>query len=119
MLHRSHRLTEGREFARAVREGRRAGTSTMVLHLLADAPDPSGSVARVGFVVGRGVGPAVTRTRVKRRLRHLVRDRLARLPEGALLVVRALPPAGDASSPALGADLERALGRLLGPQVQR
>jgi ribonuclease P protein component len=53
---------------------------------------------RVGFVVSRSVGNAVTRNRVKRRLRHLVADRLAATPAGVDLVVRALP--GAATAPA-------------------
>ena len=67
--------------------------------------------ARVGFVVGRVVGNAVIRNQVKRRLRHLVRDRLSAVPDGFVLVVRALPPAGSASSAALAADLDGALAR--------
>jgi ribonuclease P protein component len=69
-------------------------------------------VARVGFVVGRAVGGSVVRHRTVRRLRHLVRDRLGQLPDGALLVVRALPPAGTADSAALGRDLDATLDRL-------
>jgi ribonuclease P protein component len=68
---------------------------------------------QVGLVVGRTVGPAVTRNLVKRRLRHLSRDRVSSLPGSAVLVVRALPPAADATYAALGADLDRAVGRLL------
>ena len=64
-------------------------------------------------MVGRAVGDAVTRNRVKRQLRHLVRPRLADLPSGALLVVRALPAAGAASGHQLDHDLTRALARLL------
>lgn len=83
----------------------------MVHHLAGDgAPTP-----RVGFVVGRTVGGSVVRHRVVRRLRHLVRDRLDRLPAGSLTVVRALPPAREADSAALGRDLDAALGRLLTP----
>ena len=120
MLDRSHRLTERDDFARAVRKGRRAGTSTMVLHLLtpaADTPGPDQPAtgrprpARVGFVVGKAVGPAVSRNRVKRRLRHLVRDRLPLLPHGSRLVVRALPAAATATSEELARDLDRALAR--------
>ena len=51
------------------------------------------SSPRVGFVVPRAVGPAVARNRVRRRLRHLLRDRLDRLPAGSRLVVRVLPAA--------------------------
>ena len=70
----------------------------------APAPPP-----RAGFVVSRAVGQATVRNRVKRRLRHLVRDRLPVLPAGAMLVVRALPAAADRDYAQLGADLDGAL----------
>ena len=73
--------------------------------------DP-GTPARVGFVVSRAVGNAVTRNHVKRRLRHLVRPALDALPSGAVVVVRALPPAATATYAELGAELDRALTRL-------
>jgi ribonuclease P protein component len=60
-------------------------------------------------VVSRAVGGSVVRHRVTRRLRHLVRDRLADLPPGARLVVRALPPAAEAPSSALAEDLDAGL----------
>ena len=69
--------------------------------------------ARAGFVVSRSVGGAVVRNQVKRRLRHLVRDRLAGLPAGTRLVVRALPSAADRSYQDLGRDLEAALAGAL------
>jgi ribonuclease P protein component len=67
---------------------------------------------QVGFVVSRAIGNAVTRNRVKRRLRHLVRDRLAWLPSEGALVVRALPATAGASYAGLGRDLDTALTRL-------
>jgi ribonuclease P protein component len=70
------------------------------------------SPARVGLVVSRAVGPAVIRNRVKRRLRHLLRDRLSLLPPAAVVVVRATPAAGSAPSVELAADLDRCLARL-------
>jgi ribonuclease P protein component len=105
------------DFARAVRRGRRAGRPLLAVHLLSTEADPSVEAlppARVGLVVSRAVGPAVARTTVKRRLRHLLTDRLARLAPGTLLVVRANPAAATASSVQLGADLDRALDRALG-----
>ncbi|MFZ5851739.1 MAG: ribonuclease P protein component, partial [Actinomycetota bacterium] len=65
------------EFTAALRRGRRAGQELLVLHLhvpLREADDPA--PAKAGFVVGRPVGGAVVRNLVRRRLRHLVRDRL-------------------------------------------
>lgn len=114
MLPRVHRLTSGDSHRRVVRSGRRAGTRTLVVHLLV-VPEPERppfpAPPTVGFVVSRAVGNAVTRNAVKRRLRHLVGERLAGLPAGAQLVVRALPAAAGASSADLGADLDKALAR--------
>jgi ribonuclease P protein component len=88
----------------------------MVLHLdLSPEETSEGGAPRVGFVVSKAVGPAVARNKVKRRLRHLARERLSSLPGSAVLVIRALPPAATAAYDELGRDLDRALGRLLGP----
>ena len=124
MLDRDHRLTSGRDFADTIRRGRRVGTPTVVLHL-APAPDevpnraPDHARPRIGFVVGKTVGNAVVRNRVKRRLRHLFRERIAALPGGAALVVRALPAAAAATSVTLTNDADRALDRLRGPVAGR
>jgi ribonuclease P protein component len=108
------RLRRREDFTLAVRRGRRAGKATLVAHYLSPdhVPDQAFS-ARVGFVVGRAVGNSVVRHRTARQLRHLVRDRLDRLPAGSLLVIRALPPAAAADSAALGRDLDAVLSRLL------
>lgn len=63
----------------------------------------------VGFVVSKGVGNAVTRNRVKRRLRALTTDRLDGLAADVDVVVRALAPAADADYATLGRDLDGAL----------
>jgi ribonuclease P protein component len=69
-------------------------------------------------VVSKAVGSAVVRNKVKRRLRHLARERLTSLPGSAVLVVRALPAAAQSSYDDLAADLDRALVRLLAPDVR-
>ncbi len=69
---------------------------------------------RVGFVVSKSVGNAVTRNRVQRRLRHLALDRLDGLAPGCTLVVRALPAAAESSYIELGTDLDRALEKARG-----
>jgi ribonuclease P protein component len=110
-----HRLSGSAQFSLAIRTGRRAGSNTLVLHLAVpdvlcpDSQDPP----RVGFVVSRAVGKAVTRNRVRRRLRELVRDQGAALPSGAVLVVRALPPSAAASYAELRDDLARCLTRVI------
>jgi ribonuclease P protein component len=85
----------------------------LVVHVLAGPGDDLDAPARIGFVVSRAVGNAVVRHRVQRRLRHLVHDRLAHLPSGIQVVVRALAPAAAASYAELGADLDRCLQRAL------
>jgi ribonuclease P protein component len=65
----------------------------------------------VGFIVSRAVGPAVTRNRLRRQLRHIVRARLASLPDATALVVRANPSAAHATSAELAAAFDRALQR--------
>ncbi|HET7174077.1 MAG TPA: ribonuclease P protein component [Nocardioidaceae bacterium] len=107
MLARAHRLRRSEEIARAVRRGRRASTATLTVHAERgeDPPRP----ARVAFVVSKAVGDAVTRNRVKRRLRHAAAAALPGLPAGCDLVVRAKPAAARASFVELAADLGRAL----------
>jgi ribonuclease P protein component len=112
VLPRQARVRTRPEFAAVVRRGRRSGTRTVVLSLLADTSATAG--ARAGFVVGRSVGRAVVRNQVRRRLRHIVAARLTELPAGSALVVRALPAAASASSAALAADVDRAVRRCLG-----
>ena len=57
----------------------------------------------------------MTRSTVKRRIRHQVAVRLPQLPPGVLAVVRALPASATASSQALGSELDRALAKVTRP----
>jgi ribonuclease P protein component len=107
------RLTRREEFAEVIRHGRRNGRQRLVVHLELPPADAAGDAPRAGFVVSRAVGGSVVRHRVTRRLRHVVAARLAALPPGARLVVRALPAAATASSAELAADLDAALRRML------
>ncbi|WP_328901162.1 MULTISPECIES: ribonuclease P protein component [unclassified Streptomyces] len=123
MLPSENRLRRREDFATAVRRGRRAGRPLLVVHLRSGATGPhvpgeNVPPSRAGFVVSKAVGGAVVRTAVKRRLRHLVRERLALLPPGSLVVVRALPGSGDAGHEQLARDLDAALQRLLGGGVR-
>jgi ribonuclease P protein component len=105
-----HRLRTSAEFTETVRRGRRAGRPLLSVHLLVtDETVPP----KVGLVVSKGVGGSVVRHRVARQLRHLAGARLATLPAGARLVLRATPSAAGASSGALAADLDEALARVL------
>lgn len=107
MLPAAHRMRRSADFERTVRGGVRAGRSTVVVHLETRTDPGPGPV--VGFVVSKGVGNAVTRNRVKRRLRALTTERLTVLPADAALVVRALGPAAVVDYASLGNDLDGAL----------
>ncbi|MBY8873569.1 ribonuclease P protein component [Micromonospora sp. PLK6-60] len=134
MLAAAQRLRRSNDFAAAVRGGRRAGRGAVVVHLTlpttpdgatATSPEPArgaeaiSAPTRAGFVVSKAVGPAVVRNKVRRRLRHLVRERLDALPAGSTLVVRALPAAADASYLRLGTDLDAALAAARAPRGRR
>jgi ribonuclease P protein component len=114
MLPSRHRMRRRADFTLAVRRGRRAGRPHVVVHLF--RRDDIDAVPQVGFVVGRVVGGAVVRNKVRRRLRHLAREHVARLPRGSLLVVRANPSAGVARQEELARELDSALRRLLRPE---
>ena len=112
MLPPGNRLRGARDFRSTVRRGVRVGGALVVVHLIpgTDGPD---SPARVGFVVGRSVGGAVVRNAVRRRLRHLLRDRLERLPAGSQVVIRAQPEAASVPGHTLARDLDDALDHAL------
>ena len=118
MLPQQSRMRSPDEFKRTMRSGRRASGATLSGHLLLTAGAvPEDTKPKVGLVVSRAVGSAVVRNRVKRRLRELMRGRVASLPGGCLLVLRAHPAAASARQADLAADLDLALGRLLRRQV--
>jgi ribonuclease P protein component len=121
VLPQESRMRRPEDFRRTLRTGRRAGGPVVGGHLLLPSASygevRSGDPAKVGFIVSRAVGSAVVRNRVKRRLRELMRRRLASLPGGCLLVLRAHPAAARARQADLAADLDLVIGRLLRRQV--
>lgn len=112
MLPARHRLRDPADFRTVLRGpgAARAGGALLMVHVA--MTDPRGLRSpRVGFAVSGAVGGSVVRHRVQRRLRHLMRDRLALLPPGLDVVIRAQPACASASSGQLGAELDRLLGR--------
>ena len=86
----------------------------VVLHAAPGDPTTSaGSGARVGFVVPRAVGPAVTRNRVRRRLRHLVPGPAGPASRWHPAGGPGAPGASGATSAQLGRALDRALDRVV------
>jgi len=82
---RDRRLRAHGEFVRAQRSGRRVDTQHFTLLVAVQPPPPRPS--RLGLVVGRKVGTAVRRNRVKRLCRECFRTWPGLLPEGVDLVV--------------------------------
>ena len=98
MLPMIHRVRTAKDFARTVRSGARSGRRNVVLY---GARTAESVPSRVGFIVGKNVGNAVTRNLVKRRLRHLAAEWVDVNPCGYDVVVRALPAAAESSWPTL------------------
>jgi ribonuclease P protein component len=70
---------------------------------------------RVAFAIGRRVGPAVARNRVRRRLRSILRDLATepgRIPGGAYLI-SVQPRAVTSTFVQLTRDLERSLDKIV------
>jgi ribonuclease P protein component len=91
---RSGRLLKHSDFDRVYKKGRRHFSSHMTVFYLQQAEGASptdalpGKSARVGFTVGKVLGGAVDRNRIKRRLREAVRQRRSALQNaGAVDVV--------------------------------
>jgi len=105
-------MRSGEDFRRTMRRGAKGAQPTLVTHVLLSTSVPgTGGHTSVGFVVSKAVGSAVDRNRVKRQLRHLMRDRVDRLPVGSRVVVRALPAAHGAQATTLAAHLDASLSR--------
>ncbi len=98
---------EHRELFLALRSARRGRSGPLsVARLPADAAGPP----RVAFAIGRKVGGAVERNRLRRRLRALLRDPARPLPPGTYLVAAA-PGATSAGFDELARHLEVAVAR--------
>ena len=106
MLAARNRLRTATDFSTTVRSGVRNGRRNVVLYAAAiAAEEPS----RIGFIVSKSVGNAVTRNLVKRRLREAAAASLREHATGLAIVVRALPASASASWDQLLADYNAAL----------
>ncbi|MBI4299714.1 MAG: ribonuclease P protein component [Chloroflexi bacterium] len=104
-MDRESRLTKRSDFAAVYRGGRAWAHPLVVLRAMPNGSDRS----RLGFVVSKRLGKAVSRNRVRRRLREALR----RMPleMGWDVVVIARTPAQEASFRELAAALEQLLTR--------
>ena len=87
MLAKTARLTESGDFARATKSGLRYSTANFVGYLY---PTGLSEPARAGLIISKSIGGSVTRHRIARQIRHVLRETYPQLPEGSLFVIRAL-----------------------------
>ena len=87
-LPRARRIKQGRDFARAKAQGKRATVGCLVANWLVL---PAGSSSRLGVITGRKLGNAVVRVRARRLLREAFRLHQLELsqPLDLVLVARA------------------------------
>jgi ribonuclease P protein component len=86
MLQQKHRLKQSSRIREIARHGQSYGNRWLVLKKMSN----NRSVSRFAFSASRRIGNAVTRNRVKRRLRELVRHSLPHTERGwdVLLIAR-------------------------------
>jgi ribonuclease P protein component len=102
---RRYRVREDRRFREIRQRGRSVSNDVLVLCVLAnDLP-----YSRFGFAVSSRIGNAVVRNRIKRRLREIVRLRMALIRPGCDIILIARKPIRSAEY----VQLETACARLL------
>ena len=99
-------LRSPRDFRRVLNEGKRYRSGGLVVVASSEHPGP----ARYGLVVSKSSGNAVTRNRIKRRLRHCIRS--LQLNPGHDYVIIASQQVADVPFTRLQGWLERAMKEL-------
>jgi ribonuclease P protein component len=113
-VHRRNRLSRSRDFDAVYRHGRSVSTRYLVLYRFDREGDEDGDV-RLGIAIPKKIGSAVTRNRIKRRLREGWRELLGEVPSGTDYVLLVRAPLAEAEE-SRGADwiserLQEVLGK--------
>lgn len=108
----SKRLLKHADFDRVYREGKRQVSRNMSVFYL--APDESGGHGdvRVGITVGRALGGAVQRNRVKRRMREAVRRHLSLLSGAVDVVINPRKSVADLEFAELEKEVQQAFHKI-------
>lgn len=109
MLPKNARLTISADFARATKSGTRVTTENFVGYLYI-SPVTNNDHPKCGLIVNKGVGGSVARHTLARKIRHAVAPQLTKLPNGSLLVIRALAKNKVETT---GVEVEKLVNKLL------
>jgi ribonuclease P protein component len=100
------RLRQTRLFDKVYREGKSIATAEVVLCFLNLGSETS---TQVGFSINKKVGNAVTRNRVKRRLKNIIESTAGNLRSGFIIVFVGRPLAAESSFSELKSSAHRLL----------
>ena len=107
-LSRKERFHKRKDFLRIYSQGKRIFTPTLVAYFLPNKLDEH----RLGVTVSRKIGKAVTRNRIKRRVRELFRTNKSSSTPGFDIVVNVRKAAARVPFITLRDDYLKALGRI-------
>jgi ribonuclease P protein component len=99
------KILKRKDFSTAYNFGKRLSSSNFIVYLY---PNPNGT-RRLGITVGKKIGNAVHRNRIKRLLREFFRLNKDRLPEGQDFVIVSRRDASDKKFEEVKQELERLL----------
>ncbi|MGO4690474.1 ribonuclease P protein component [Glaciibacter sp. 2TAF33] len=108
MLAKTNRITSGSDYKAVVRRGFRVVGPHTVMYLRSSQ---AAAPVRFGFIVAKNVGGAVTRNRIRRRMKAASYELVLSVEPGTDVVIRALPASARAEWSTLQAEISASLSR--------